>query len=402
MDRSTILKMLVFVFLVSGCGYEPIDGPRRFDLAAEPTLVPTSQAIAKPVYTIEQGEVVEILTFSARVSPRFEAAAIAPSTGRIQAVDVQEGQFVTEGERLAQYDFSELEEELQTLERAIAENNSELAAATSKVEGELERAELELELARLNFELAQAEIDESATEAAVKELRLLEIEIELAQTKLDELIDSVDPDGAIAAETAELEALIGNLQERMAFPGILAPTDGVVLGLSMQRGGNVQADQTVAIIGKMGSLEDVSVAANLRSEQLEMLSAGMVAQLTFAAQPDVNYPAELVRLPYPYNSGGTDLGFDEADPAVRLLPDDPTVLDQFAIGDLVEVELILDANEQALWLPPEAVREFSGRSFVVVKTDGREQRIDIEVGLSGNGRVEVIGNIEAGDQVIGP
>ncbi|MEM8859943.1 MAG: efflux RND transporter periplasmic adaptor subunit, partial [Chloroflexota bacterium] len=112
---STIIKLLFCVALLIGCGYEPVDGPRRFDLAAEPTLVPTSQAVAKPVYTIEQGEVVEILTFQARVSPRIETAVLAPNTGRILSVDVQEGQFVTEGERIAQYDFSELEEELQTL-----------------------------------------------------------------------------------------------------------------------------------------------------------------------------------------------------------------------------------------------------------------------------------------------
>ncbi|MEM8859687.1 MAG: HlyD family efflux transporter periplasmic adaptor subunit, partial [Chloroflexota bacterium] len=380
----------------------PVDGPRRFDLAAEPTLVPTSQAVAKPIYTIEQGEVVEILTFQARVSPRLETAVLAPNTGRILSVDVQEGQFVTEGERIAQYDFSELEEELQTLQAAINENDQELEAATSKAAAETQRAELELEIAQLNLELAQEDSAEDESGVSESQIRLLELELELAQAKLNDISASIDPDRSIATETEELEGLISSLQLRMAFPSIVAPTDGVVLGLSISRGNSVNADQNVAIIGQMGSLDDVSIASNLRTEQLELLTTGMSAQVVFSSQPEKEYSAEIVRLPYPYNSGGTDLGFDEADPAVRLLPEDPQILDEVSIGELVDVALILDENNEALWLPPEAIREFSGRTFVVVKDGEREQRVDIEVGLAGNGRIEVLGNVQAGDQVIGP
>lgn len=394
--------VLVCLFWLSSCGYEPVTAPRRFSAAAEPTLVPTSEAVAKPVYTVQQGEVVEKLSFSARVSPRLEVTTFAPSSGTIFALDVSEGDLVTAGDRIARYDFSALEEEIETLRIAIGENEAILSKAAEEAAVELQQAALELQIAQLELELAEENLANNGGDSAQKQIELLRARAELAQGKLDALDQTIDPDGVIAAEINQLELLISNLEARTQVSGLVAPADGVILGLSIRAGSRVEAEQPVAIIGKMGILDDVTVTALLRSEVLETLSEGMMAEMFFVSQPETSVAGQIVRLPYPYNSGGTDLGFDEADPAVRLLPDQRERLNEFSIGELVQVDLVLDQNPEALWLPAEAIREFSGRNFVVVKDGERERRVDVELGLVGNGRTEVIGNLSVGDQVVGP
>jgi hypothetical protein len=39
-------------------------------------------------------------------------------------------------------------------------------------------------------------------------------------------------------------------------------------------------------------------------------------------------------------------------------------------GDLMSVTLVLEQKEDVLWLPPQAIRTFEGRRFVIVQQDG--------------------------------
>jgi len=55
-----------------------------------------------------------------------------------------------------------------------------------------------------------------------------------------------------------------------------------------------------------------------------------------------------------------------------------------------------------LWLPPEAVQTLQGRSFVVLYDDERQRRVDIELGLQGKNRLEILDGVEEGSVVIVP
>ena len=72
------------------------------------------------------------------------------------------------------------------------------------------------------------------------------------------------------------------------------------------------------------------------------------------------------------------------------------------LGDLVNVTVVLQRKDGGLWLPPQAIRKFSGRNFVVVLKDGVQQRVDVMLGIEGNERVEILEGLNEGDVVIGP
>jgi len=72
------------------------------------------------------------------------------------------------------------------------------------------------------------------------------------------------------------------------------------------------------------------------------------------------------------------------------------------VGDLMRVTIVLQHKEDVLWLPPQAIRTFGGRKFVVVQEDGYQQRVDVKIGIESDDRVEIISGLEDGQVVIAP
>jgi multidrug efflux pump subunit AcrA (membrane-fusion protein) len=55
-----------------------------------------------------------------------------------------------------------------------------------------------------------------------------------------------------------------------------------------------------------------------------------------------------------------------------------------------------------LWVPPQVIRTFEGREFVVVQDGEFQRRVDVQVGIKGNDRVEITDGLTEGQIVVGP
>jgi multidrug efflux pump subunit AcrA (membrane-fusion protein) len=55
-----------------------------------------------------------------------------------------------------------------------------------------------------------------------------------------------------------------------------------------------------------------------------------------------------------------------------------------------------------MWLPPQAIRRFEGRRFVVVQDAEGQRRVDVKVGITSDDRVEILEGLEEGQVVIAP
>ncbi len=55
-----------------------------------------------------------------------------------------------------------------------------------------------------------------------------------------------------------------------------------------------------------------------------------------------------------------------------------------------------------LWLPPQAIRVFEGREFVVVRDGDMQRRVDLKTGLKTVECVEIIEGLSEGQVVIAP
>lgn len=319
-----------------------------------PTPIPRAASSTRPTYEVQRGEIVSQLQFVGRVTPVTQAGLSFPQDGRIGTLYVAEGDTVTAGTVLAELAA------IDTLR--LQKQRDELTVRT---------AELTLENAQLALEAVEADSDSTQQAQAIARNN-----VELAQIRMDEvLLDVQDLDTAI------LEAQI------------IAPFDGEVLSIGTAEGRTVSAFDSVIVIGDMTEIE---VAALLQNDRLSQLEEGQTVNIQATGRPDITLTGTIRRLPY------LGAGAESDDPSVRIILDTPAEEAGLAVGDQVEITLVLQSKEDVLWLPQQAVRTFENTSFVVVRDGDIEQRSDVVVGIQGGGRVEIAEGLEEGQIVVGP
>jgi len=202
-----------------------------------------------------------------------------------------------------------------------------------------------------------------------------------------------------AKQTAVEDAQIGVEQARKAVEAgrITAPQAGEVMSIGVGEGDTVEAFDPVVELADPSKLE---VGAELSAEQMRQLAEGQLATISLLARPDVLMPATIRRLPAPYGVGGTG-AVQEQDKTTRFQITD---LKGQALtpGAVTKITIVLEKKDNVLWLPPDAIRSFEGRRFVVVKEGNRERRVPVRLGIETEERVELVEGVEQGDIVIGP
>lgn len=392
-------KPFLFLLCVLGlvaCNSLAGERERRNGNGSEPTPIPTTVAAARPTYEVRRGEVVYQLELPGRVAPVVEQALAFTQAGVVSQVLVERDDDVSAGDLIATLDTSAWEAELVLAQSAltIAEaqrDSSELEMTQARREAELRRDLAQLEL---NYALAQA--NDPPTESQQYEIDRLTILLELAQLEVDALVTTIDPElqanvDAAALRVAELENIIAQAE-------LLAPLIGRISTLNLAPGRTVSAGEPV---GTIADLNQIELVTNLREDQLAELAEGLAVEITPAGSPGASLSGTIRRLPYPYGSGGTTVVAD-ADTSTRIQFDDMNAaLVQYEPGDRVTLHILITQRDDVLWLPPAAIRDFNGRKFVVVQNGDIQQRVDVTLGIAGEGRVEILEGVEAGQIIVG-
>jgi multidrug efflux pump subunit AcrA (membrane-fusion protein) len=121
------------------------------------------------------------------------------------------------------------------------------------------------------------------------------------------------------------------------------------------------------------------------------------------SRPSESIEGHIRRLPYPYGGGGRSSGAENEDTSTRVALAVAADEAGLELGDLVRVNVVLERKADVLWLPPQAIRTFEGREFVVVQEEGEAQRrVDVKVGIESEDRVEIEEGLTEGQVVIGP
>ncbi|MBK8899790.1 MAG: HlyD family efflux transporter periplasmic adaptor subunit [Anaerolineaceae bacterium] len=414
---------------------------------ATPTPLPTPVVPEKPQYTVEVGTVVNALTFNGRISPVTEANLAFETSGLVSTVNVSEGDDVSAGTVLAELDISSEEKAVRDAEQALIEAQRKLEEAEAEHAEKLLQAEISLQKNMLgqedgddgqtlfNLERAVAQAQTAVNNAAqqyqaalsdqnadpdrlnalAQQLENAEQELLLAQDNLEEaqagsgvstsdeldriqaeleytkLLQGIGPEMQWAVEKAE--QALAEARENLQKAQLIAPFDGRILSISIQRGSSAEPFQTAVVMAQLDALE---ITANLDASDLEQLSVGQTAQISLINRPETVLNGTVRTLPYPYGGGAGESDDDET--VVRISIDSDANL---TLGELAEVTITLQEKENVLWLPPAAIRHFQGRDFVVVQQAGGQQRVDVRLGIESEDRVEILEGVEAGQTIVG-
>lgn len=152
---------------------------------ATPTPLPTPIVPEKPIYTVEQGTVVNTLEFTGRVSPVLEQELFFKSDGFIADVYFDRGDQVAQGDLLAQLEIGDLQNRMAQQQLALQTAELTLEKAEESTADQLLEAQINLDKLTLQLEREQAAPGSGHTVAANVGLEAAQRELADAQEAYD-------------------------------------------------------------------------------------------------------------------------------------------------------------------------------------------------------------------------
>jgi len=321
-----------------------------------------------------------LLNASGYVTPRRRATIAAKITGRVTAVNFDEGMHVHEGYVLATLDDSDVR---RALDSARADRDT-AHAAIADFEVQLKNAEVLLRRAQ---ELQAAGVQSQET-------------LDNARTAADSLRAKI----ALAKQQeAGAEARIREAQQAVDNCVIRAPFDGIVVSKDAQVGEMVSPISAgggftrtgIATIVDMNSNE---IEVDVNEAYIARVLPGQPVTAVLDAYPDWQIPSQVrTVIPTADRQKATvkvRISFLKLDP--RILPD---------MG--IKVSFLGDAPEQkrgaaspAALIPQDAVRDENGRKIVFTVKEGRLERRAVTVGGTRGSDAEIFAGISSGDTVV--
>ncbi len=341
MRRGTAARVAALCALVG-----PVLAACTNEEAAAPPIRPVLFVVASERTTATIGP------FAGSIEPRYTVALGFQVFGRLVARDVNVGDIVTKGERLAAIDPAVQAIAVRSAQASLNSAEAQLATANA-AEDRLHTLLEQRVIAPSQFELAQ---QNRATAAA---------NVTQAKDKLDKA------------------------QDELGYTQLYSNVDGVVTGRSAEVGQTVTAGQTIVTVARPDIREAVFDVPDAIATALPPAAAFNVV---WELNPSFNATGH-VREVAP-----------EADPTtrtrrVRLTLDKPP--DVFLLGTTVLVTRTVDIAPQ-IDLPITALLDRDGKTMVWV-VDPRSKTValrDISIGARSASMITVTSGIAAGDRVV--
>ncbi|MGI6066956.1 MAG: efflux RND transporter periplasmic adaptor subunit [Bacillota bacterium] len=197
------------------------------------------------------------------------------------------------------------------------------------------------------------------------EIKIQELQVKQSQLSLQEQLESID-------DTV-----------------VFAPISGVISQVNVTTGERVSENSTVAIVSDMNALEVVIPVDELDINSIQL---GMEASVRVNSIPDRNFKAVVSDIAYEGTVSGGVASYD-----VTLTLQNINGLKPGMSGT---GEIITARKDQVLWLPIEAVQQRGGEKFVMVRKDGKDEAVNVQVGLVSDNMAEITEGLAEGDEVV--
>ena len=330
----------------------------------EDTATPYPTPVQK-TYTVQTGDIIIDTELLGRVTPLALQTVYFQMSGHVSAVYTQVNDMVVAGQLLG-----ELSELKQLQADAIAAGN------------EIRRSAIQLETAKLTLEKYRAE------NRSAYDIKIQELQVELAQMAYNETLVKYGIDPSVEYKD--------DSDAQIAKARAYAPISGVIIS-AVSPGRSVSPNTIAFVIGDGSQLEIMAdLDPSQWQNQVMYMFEGMSVKVSPTAKPDTTWTGTIRQLPSPYGTGSPD------EHVVRVVLDPQPSAEEYKSGDTVSVRIELINKPGVLWLPPDAIRQVGGRTFVIENTPTGPRRIDIVVGLATRDMVEIVSGLVDGQVVVGP
>jgi multidrug efflux pump subunit AcrA (membrane-fusion protein) len=385
--------MSILVFSLSACNAEGRGSPT-------PTPVPEVIEYERSIFTVEVGPISEEQKLIGSIVPAKQDELFFRTSGYVTRMTVKNGESFKQGDVLAEMQVDDLVNQLEQarIDLEVAQAN----LTKTKAQNEYELSEAEADVKILDKEVALAELAVAGSSGTAKEKAQLTLDIKneelaLAQKRLALLTNNTNPYMEQAVKRSELA--VQRLESLISERQIIAPYDGILLRSTIRSGQQVEAYQAALTIGDP-TLQVIQVAFDydLSTE----LTEETPVYLLLNPSDETGFPSQYLKYFAPERGVQSVSETVNTDYLYFSLPEEMPA-DQITTTRNYTLKVVLGSKDAALLLPPAAIRSYKGLNFVIVFDGTTRRRVEIEeIGLRSADRWEVYGDLQEGDQVLGP
>ncbi len=347
---------------------------------------------------VVRADLVQTVVASGRVTTPQRVSVGAVVTERVARIPVDEGQSVKRGDVLIVLDDRDERAAIAQAQAAVAQAEARIRqirdVGLPAAQQGLAQAEANLVLAKQQYDRAldlkaKGFVSQSALDDAKRNLDVAQSQLAAARLQVE--TNSSTGSDVLVAQTAlsQARATLDAAQARLDQMVIRAPVDGTLIGRGVEPGDVVQPGKELMALAPSG---ETQVVVQIDEKNLSQLKLGQKALGSADAYPQQRFAAELF-----YINPGIDALRGSVEVKLRV-PEPPEYLRQDMTAS-VDIEVGRHAN--VLTIPSGAVFDAAGAQPWVLVVDGHDAaRRPVKLGLKGEGRVEVVEGLAAGDRVV--
>lgn len=364
-SMKRIIAVLIGIILVYLVGSRVYDATQQ---AAAPAKKQAGRIINVELTQARTGQIREELLLTGSLKPKEVVDVNPKNTGRIERIHFQVGDLVTGGVLVAEMEDDEIQQQVRRSEAALAVSTANI---TSR-EAELANSKASLERAKLLFDeelLSSQEYQQEQTS-----LEVMQAQLELAEAQAQQSM----------AELTELRIRLDQCK-------IYAPMSGVVSERYIDPGALVNPNQPILQIVNLATMV---TQGNVPERNIAKLQIGNPANVVVDAVPGQEFEGVVARIA-PVLDAATRSALIEID-----IPNREMILkaEMFA-----RISLDLGSLREATLIPRDGlVYRGQDPGVYIVEGDGDRPifRV-IETGMTREGQIEVLGNLNAGTRIVG-
>ncbi len=356
--------------------------------------------LGTPVETVsaERGDIVQTVVASGRVMTPQRVSVGAVVTERVARIPVEEGQSVKRGDTLVVLDDSDERAAIAQAQAAVAQAEARIrqirevglpAAGQGLAQAQANLVQAQQQFDRAQDLKAKGFVSQSALDDAKRNRDVAQSQLESARLQ----VASNRPTGSdyLVAQTAlaQARAAVGAAQARLDQTIIHAPVDGTLIGRNVEPGDVVQPGKELMLLAPAG---ETQIIVEIDEKNLSQLKLGQKAVASADAYPQQRFDAELF-----YINPGIDALRGAVEVKLRV-PAPPGYLRQDMTAS---VDIEVGQHRNVVNIPSGAVFDAAGPQPWVLAIEGHHAvKRPVKLGLKGEGRVEVVAGLAAGDNLV--
>ena len=313
------------------------------------------------------------LTYTADIIPNQVVNVFSRVDGYISRIHVDKGDFVRANQLLVEIDHTDYV-------HAVNQAKANLAAAKAKV-------------TQQDAAVRNAKLTLDRMEALIKQHFISQQDLDTAQVNYDGAIAALE---SLQAQVKQMEVALAQAETNLAYSYIRAPFAGYVSERNLDQGAYVTSAtaSTSTMSRGMLSLHDIDtvrILIEVVETDIPLIKMGQKAEVRAEAYPDRVFEGTVTRIVQALN---------RATRTMTVEIDLPNKDRHLKGGMFARVEALVGIHRDAIQIPIDAVSRLEDSQYIYVVRDGTAHRVNVEVGLRDDDRVEVTKGLNGSEHVI--